>query len=196
MEESPPNLRASGRRFVSWGRSNAQLLGVGFVLVGAIYYVGGAIRELQTQRELYETKLEKQEEKAVRDKMTNIVQPCKGYSLLQVQKYRAALFMSSSATLLLAHALKGKTRLPVVNGRQQIFPLRCLPDSQLASYLTTACRCCFWLQHGQPVCNNELLNSSHECEDFLSTTPELLGSDGTLSVGSAWAERRLDSDIR
>ncbi|KAL0043215.1 hypothetical protein WJX82_008280 [Trebouxia sp. C0006] len=178
MEESPPNLRASGRRFVSWGRSNAQLLGVGFVLVGAIYYVGGAIRELQTQRELYETKLEKQEEKAVRDKMTNIVQPCKGYSLLQ------------------AHALKGKTRLPVVNGRQQIFPLRCLPDSQLASYLTTACRCCFWLQHGQPVCNNELLNSSHECEDFLSTTPELLGSDGTLSVGSAWAERRLDSDIR
>ena len=33
--------------------------------------------------------------------MTNIVQPCKGYSLLQVQKYRAALFMSSSATLLL-----------------------------------------------------------------------------------------------
>ena len=66
MEETPPSLRASGRRFMSWGRSNAQLLGVGFVLGGAIYYVGGAIRELQTQRELYETKLEKQEEKVAR----------------------------------------------------------------------------------------------------------------------------------
>ncbi len=34
--------------------------------------------------------------------------------------------------------------------------------------------------------SNKLLNSSHECEDFLSTMPELLGPDGTLSVSHVW----------
>ena len=52
-DEMSPSVEASGRRFMRWGRSNAQFVAVGFVFVGAIYYVGAKVRKLQSDRDLF-----------------------------------------------------------------------------------------------------------------------------------------------
>ena len=47
---------------MQWGRDNAQLLGVGLAIVGAISYVGGKYQQLQDQRHLLEQDIKTQRE--------------------------------------------------------------------------------------------------------------------------------------
>ena len=56
-DKTPPTLDASTRKFMRWGRSNAQLLAVGFVFVGGVWYVASRVRELQADRELLPSQL-------------------------------------------------------------------------------------------------------------------------------------------
>ena len=56
--QTPTALQVSTSRLMRWGRDNAQLLGVGLAIVGAILYVGGKFQQLQNQREVFEARIE------------------------------------------------------------------------------------------------------------------------------------------